>query len=105
MKDLIGLFAMALKSVLVKMDGTESTAIYVQKTPLVTLFMPEGLKGTCYRGGILVEKNYQMCKVTNRKILDILNGKIPKLPLVVTPPLLTVIFNFGLTRVKVLLWS
>ncbi|VVT57870.1 uncharacterized protein SAPINGB_P005913 [Magnusiomyces paraingens] len=41
-------------------------------------FMPEGLKGTCYRGGILVEKNYQMCKVTNRKILDILNGKIPQ---------------------------
>lgn len=41
-------------------------------------FMPEGLKGTCYKGGILVEKNYQMCKVTNRKILDILNGKIPQ---------------------------
>lgn len=41
-------------------------------------FMPEGLKGTCYKGGILVEKNYQMCKVTNKKILDILNGKIPQ---------------------------
>lgn len=40
--------------------------------------MPEGLKGTCYKGGILVEKNYQMCQVTNRKILDILNGKIPQ---------------------------
>lgn len=40
--------------------------------------MPAGLSGTCYKGGILVEKNYQMCKVTNRKILDILNGKIPE---------------------------
>lgn len=40
--------------------------------------MPEGLKGTCYKGGILIEKNYQMCKVTNRKILDILNGQIPE---------------------------
>lgn len=40
--------------------------------------MPEGLKGTCYEGGILVKKNHQMCNVTNRKILDILNGKIPQ---------------------------
>lgn len=40
--------------------------------------MPEGLKGTCYKGGILVEKNYQMCQVTNRKILDILKGQIPE---------------------------
>lgn len=41
-------------------------------------FMPQGLKGTCYKGGILVKKNHQMCNVTNRKILDILNGKIPQ---------------------------
>lgn len=41
-------------------------------------FMPEGLKGTCYTGGILVNKNYQMCDVTNRKILDILKGQIPQ---------------------------
>lgn len=41
-------------------------------------FMPEGLKGTCYTGGILVKKNHQMCNVTNRKILDILNGQIPQ---------------------------
>lgn len=41
-------------------------------------FMPEGLKGTCYTGGILVNKNHQMCNVTNRKILDILKGQIPQ---------------------------
>lgn len=41
-------------------------------------FVPEGEKGTCYQGGILVNQNYQMCDVTNRKILDILNGKIPQ---------------------------
>lgn len=41
-------------------------------------FMPDGLKGTCYKGGVLVKKNHQMCNVTNRKILDILNGKIPQ---------------------------
>lgn len=41
-------------------------------------FMPEGEQGTCYKGGILVNKNHQMCNVTNRKILDILKGKIPQ---------------------------
>lgn len=41
-------------------------------------FMPVGENGTCYQGGILVNQNHQMCKVTNRKILDVLNGKIPQ---------------------------
>lgn len=29
----------------------------------------------CYKGGLLVDKNYHMCNVTNRKIQDILGGK------------------------------
>lgn len=41
-------------------------------------FMPEGLKGTCYREGIIVNKFHQMCDVTNPKILSILDGKIPQ---------------------------
>lgn len=41
-------------------------------------FMPEGLQGTCYRGGILVNKFHQMCNVTNKKIISILDGKIPQ---------------------------
>jgi ABC-type multidrug transport system ATPase subunit/ABC-type multidrug transport system permease subunit len=41
-------------------------------------FMPEGVDGTCYEGGLLINKNYQMCNVTNRKILDILAGKVPQ---------------------------
>lgn len=41
-------------------------------------FMPEGLKGTCYKSGILVNKNHQMCDVTNEKIIKILNGKKPQ---------------------------
>lgn len=40
--------------------------------------MPGGEKGTCYTGGMIVHKNYQMCKVTNTKILDMLQGKIPE---------------------------
>lgn len=41
-------------------------------------FMPGGEAGTCYKGGILVNKNHQMCDVTNRKIVDILKGKKPQ---------------------------
>ncbi|CAI5755757.1 unnamed protein product [Candida verbasci] len=41
-------------------------------------FMPDGVKGTCYKDGILVNKFHQMCDVTNPKILKILDGKIPQ---------------------------
>lgn len=42
-------------------------------------FMPdESLKGTCYKDGMVVNKVYQTCNVTNIKILDILNGKLPQ---------------------------
>lgn len=41
-------------------------------------FMPEGLSGTCYKSGIIVNKFHQMCDVTNKKIVSILDGKIPQ---------------------------
>ncbi|EGV60178.1 FAD-dependent urate hydroxylase [Yamadazyma tenuis] len=41
-------------------------------------FVPEGLKGTCYKSGIVVNKLHQMCDVTNKKIVAILDGKIPQ---------------------------
>lgn len=41
-------------------------------------FMPEGLKGTCYKSGIIVKKFHQMCDVTNKKIISILDGKKPQ---------------------------
>ncbi|KAG7835317.1 hypothetical protein KL943_002632 [Ogataea angusta] len=41
-------------------------------------FVPGGLKGTCYHSGILVNRNFQMCDVTNSKILEVLNGKKPQ---------------------------
>ncbi|KAI5962532.1 ADP1 [Candida pseudojiufengensis] len=41
-------------------------------------FMPEGIKGTCYKQGIIVNQFHQMCNVTNSKILKILDGKIPQ---------------------------
>lgn len=41
-------------------------------------FVPAGLKGTCYKSGIIVNNFNQMCDVTNEKILKILDGKIPQ---------------------------
>ena len=40
--------------------------------------MPDKEGGVCYQNGEVVKENYQMCDVTNRKILDILDGKIPQ---------------------------
>lgn len=41
-------------------------------------FMPEGLKGTCYKSGIIVNKFHLMCDVTNPKIISILKGLKPQ---------------------------
>ncbi|PRT54145.1 hypothetical protein B9G98_01765 [Wickerhamiella sorbophila] len=38
--------------------------------------MPGGEPGTCYTGGKLVKQNFHMCNVTNRKILDVLDGRV-----------------------------
>lgn len=38
--------------------------------------MPGGEPGTCYKGGQVVNQNFHMCNVTNRKILDILEGRV-----------------------------
>ncbi|GFF22437.1 probable ATP-dependent permease [Aspergillus udagawae] len=40
--------------------------------------MPEGEGGVCYKEGVTVKENYQMCDVTNRKILDQLQGRKPQ---------------------------
>ena len=37
--------------------------------------MPGGEDGVCYREGLVVKENFQMCDITNRKILDQLKDK------------------------------
>lgn len=37
--------------------------------------MPGGEDGVCYTEGLLVKENYQVCNVTNRKIVDMLDDK------------------------------
>lgn len=42
-------------------------------------FMPDAsMKGTCYKNGMIVNKFHQMCDVTNKKIVEILDGKKPQ---------------------------
>lgn len=41
--------------------------------------MPENSGGVCYQGGTVVKENYQMCDVTNRKILDQLKERKPQI--------------------------
>lgn len=38
--------------------------------------MPEGEGGVCYRDGEVVKENYQICDVTNKKIVEMLDGKV-----------------------------
>src|SRR5579859_1735806 len=38
--------------------------------------MPQGINGTCYKGGLTVKQNFQMCKVLNRKIIDQLDPQV-----------------------------
>ncbi|KAI1198197.1 hypothetical protein F5X97DRAFT_300192 [Nemania serpens] len=40
--------------------------------------MDTGEDGVCYQNGEVVKNNYQMCGVTNEKILSMLDGKIPQ---------------------------
>ncbi|KAI1821118.1 hypothetical protein F4861DRAFT_533181 [Xylaria intraflava] len=40
--------------------------------------METGEDGVCYQNGEVVKNNYQMCGVTNEKILSMLEGKVPE---------------------------
>ncbi|CAI6335956.1 unnamed protein product [Periconia digitata] len=40
--------------------------------------MPEGEGGVCFKQGALVKENFQMCDITNKKILDQLKDKKPQ---------------------------
>jgi hypothetical protein len=40
--------------------------------------MATGSDGVCYQNGEVVKENYQMCDVTNRKIVEMLEEKKPQ---------------------------
>ncbi|OCL15235.1 ATP-binding cassette sub-family G member 2 [Glonium stellatum] len=60
-------------------EGWEGINCNVCKTnDACNALMPEGEGGVCYREGLLVNENYQMCDITNRKILDQLKEQKPQ---------------------------
>ncbi|KAK2767639.1 hypothetical protein FQN54_003797 [Arachnomyces sp. PD_36] len=60
-------------------DGWEGINCNVCKTDdACNALMPEGEGGVCYKQGLVVKENYQMCDVTNRKILDLLGERKPQ---------------------------
>jgi ATP-binding cassette subfamily G (WHITE) protein 2 len=48
------------------------------KNKACNALMPESEGGVCYQNGEVVKENYQMCDVTNRKIVEILDGRRPQ---------------------------
>jgi ABC-type multidrug transport system ATPase subunit len=57
-------------------EGWEGINCNVCKTDnACNAMMPNGEDGVCYREGVVVKENYQMCDITNRKILDQLKDK------------------------------
>jgi len=49
-----------------------------QRDDVCDILMPENADGVCYPGDLVVRQNYQMCDVTNKKILEQLKGQIPQ---------------------------
>ena len=48
------------------------------KNKACNALMPEREGGVCYQNGEVVKENYQMCDLTNQKIVDILEGRRPQ---------------------------
>ncbi|KDQ08706.1 hypothetical protein BOTBODRAFT_37700 [Botryobasidium botryosum FD-172 SS1] len=55
---------------------------------------------TCYKGGQVINRNFQMCDVTNRKILDMLPGRPPQVTFSCDDPSKTCEFQFWIGKVE-----
>ncbi|KAG8859017.1 hypothetical protein FRC20_011911 [Serendipita sp. 405] len=55
---------------------------------------------TCYKGGVNVRNQHQMCDVTNRKILDQLNGRIPQVTFSCNAADATCAFQFWIGKIE-----
>ncbi|EME48982.1 ABC transporter-like protein [Dothistroma septosporum NZE10] len=60
-------------------DGWEGINCNVCKTnQACNAMMPNGEDGVCYREGVVQKENFQICDITNRKILDMLKDQKPQ---------------------------
>ncbi|KAL0081558.1 putative ABC transporter [Phycomyces blakesleeanus] len=81
-------------------EGWEGINCNVCKTDNVCNAMVPTGQGTCYRGGLTVVENHQMCNVTNRKILDQLKTQIPQVTFSCNKPDETCDFQFWVDQVE-----
>ena len=65
-------------SVIAKKAGKASTATPVLQTRPATAMLSLGEGGVCYKKGLVVHENYQICNVTNKSILDQIDPRIPE---------------------------
>lgn len=56
--------------------------------------MPESTGGVCYQNGEVVHENYQMCDVTNRKIVELLDPRRPQATFTCNADAATCAFEF-----------
>ncbi|EHK96774.1 putative ATP-dependent permease [Glarea lozoyensis 74030] len=65
-----------------------------QNNKACNALMPTGDGGVCYTNGEVVKENYQMCDVTNRKIVDLLDPRKPQVTFTCNAPKSTCDFQF-----------
>ncbi|KAJ1915964.1 (ABC) transporter [Tieghemiomyces parasiticus] len=71
-----------------------------QQDRVCDAMMPEGINGTCYKGGLVVKENFQMCNVTNRKIVDMLPGEPPQVTFACQRDAATCSFQFWIKELE-----
>ncbi|XRM37962.1 FAD-dependent urate hydroxylase [Aspergillus tubingensis] len=82
-------------------DGWEGINCNVCQTDdACNAMMPEGEGGVCYKQGVTVKENFQMCDVTNRKILDQLKERKPQVTFSCEAEDQTCNFQFWVGRVE-----
>ncbi|KAB8337194.1 hypothetical protein FH972_021496 [Carpinus fangiana] len=60
-------------------EGWEGINCNVCKTnDACNALMPENQDGICYRDGLVQKQNHQICDITNKKIIEILDPKLPQ---------------------------
>lgn len=59
-------------------DRTSGRRIHPSSLDLPSHESSNDTEAVCYKGGYTVKESYQMCNVTNRKILDMLPGRPPQ---------------------------
>ena len=62
--------------------------------------MPDNEGGVCFKEGVVIQENHQMCDVTNRKIIDQLKGKEPQITFSCNKDDATCNFQFWIGKVE-----